>query len=113
MEFCKGCGVKLPADKSLCPECHTPRESKQPLPPLEQWQQEMKRVRFHWVIVVTLFWVTTAVICGLYLIHGSVYINELVFIAAIFMALGVALKTKVLRLQQKKPVSGENSTQSE
>ncbi|PID42705.1 MAG: hypothetical protein CSB48_09035 [Proteobacteria bacterium] len=70
---------------------------------LSEWTAEYNRVRFHWVIVVTIFWVTTGITAGLFIIQGGVYLNELLFIAAIFMVLGVYLKTRVLMLERNKP----------
>ena len=71
--------------------------------PVKTWESNYKRIRFHWIISVVMFWTTAGITAGLYLIHGEAYVNELVFIAAIFMALGVYLKTKVLALERKKP----------
>ncbi|MEW8509038.1 MAG: hypothetical protein AB2598_20320 [Candidatus Thiodiazotropha sp.] len=100
---CKGCGRQLLGTESVCPECNTTLPVAQDTSPLEEWESEFNRVRMHWIIVVIIFWVTAAVTTGLFFIKGSAYLNELVFIAAIFMVLGVYLKTKVLRLQRKKP----------
>jgi hypothetical protein len=76
---------------------------------MEKWEKEFKRVKQHWIVVVTLFWVTAAITAGLFIINGSVYLNELVFISAIFMVLGIYLKTKVLRIQRKKPTGNSGS----
>ncbi|PIE43681.1 MAG: hypothetical protein CSA50_03490 [Gammaproteobacteria bacterium] len=70
---------------------------------LAEWTAEYNRVKFHWVVVVVLFWATTGITAGLFIVQGHVYLNELIFIAGIFMVLGVYLKTKVMVLERKKP----------
>ena len=101
--ICKGCGRQLEESDKKCPECNLPVAEEEALDPLQEWEREYKKVRFHWIISVVMFWTTAGITLGLYLIHGAPYINELVFIAAVFMALGVYLKFKVQRLQHKKP----------
>ncbi len=103
---CKGCGRQLLDSEEVCPECNTAVPvSLESLSPEEVWESEFKRVRLHWIIVVVLFWVTSAITAGLFLINGSAYVNELIFIAAVFMVLGVYLKTKVMRMQRKEPTT--------
>ncbi|MBF0264262.1 MAG: hypothetical protein HQL46_03255 [Gammaproteobacteria bacterium] len=101
--ICKGCGLQLSDTDTHCPECNMAVPQKEELDPLTEWENEYSKVRFHWIISVVLFWTTAGITAGLFLIHGQAYINELAFIAAVFMALGVYLKTKVLALQRKKP----------
>ncbi len=100
---CKGCGRQLSDTELVCPECNTALPIASDSSPIEVWEKEFQRVKLHWIVVVIIFWVTVAVIAGLFLIHGNAYLNELVFLAAIFMVLGVYLKTKVMRIQRKKP----------
>ncbi len=100
---CQGCGQQLSATDTVCPECGKKAPQKEETDPLKAWEANYKRIRFHWIIVVVMFWTTAGITAGLYLIQGRVYINELVFIAAVFMVLGVYLKTKVIALQRKRP----------
>ena len=100
---CKGCGRVLLETESVCPECNTTVVDETVLSAKGVWEQELKRVKLHWVVVVILFWVTLAVTAGLFVIHGSAYLNELVFLSAIFMVLGIYLKTKVMLVQRKMP----------
>jgi len=100
---CKGCGRQLLDTDTVCPECNTAVHSGPELSPMAAWEKEFKQVRLHWIISVIIFWVTLAVTLGLYLIHGSAYINELGFLALFFMVMGVYLKTRVLYTQRKKP----------
>jgi len=70
---------------------------------LAEWKAEYERIKFHWIIAVTLFWATAGITAGLFIIQGGAYLNELIFIAGIFMVLGVYLKTKVMMLERNKP----------
>jgi hypothetical protein len=101
--ICKGCGRQLSESDTNCPECNLAVTREDKSDPFKTWESDYKRIRFHWIISVVLFWTTAGITAGLYLIHGQAYINELVFIAAVLMALGVYLKTKVLALERKKP----------
>ena len=102
--ICKGCGRQLSDTELACPECNTALPVASDSSPIENWEKEFERVKLHWIVVVIMFWVTVVMIVGLFLIHGSAYLNELIFFAAIFMVLGVYLKTKVMRIQRKKPM---------
>ena len=101
--ICKGCGRQLSESDKFCPECNMQVPVEEEHDEFKAWEAEFNKVKLHWIIAVLLFWTTAGITTGLYLIHGSFYVNELIFIAAVFMALGVYLKTKVLVLQKKKP----------
>lgn len=102
---CKGCGRELSAAEIECPVCNSSLHVAPDISSIEGWEQELKRVRFHWIVVVIIFWVTAVITAGLFLINGSAYLSELIVIAAVFMVLGVYLKTKVLKIQHNKPTS--------
>lgn len=100
---CKGCGATLTASEGRCPSCDTPLSAATEGSAMAQWEQELKRIKLHWVVVVILFWLTCLMVVGMFFIHGSAYFSELILIAAIFMVLGVYLKSKVLYLQRRGP----------
>ncbi len=101
--ICTGCGQQLSNGESVCPACNTALPVVSKSASLEAWETDFNRVKLHWIIVVLMFWVTVAVTAGLFLIHGSAYLNELVLFAIVFMVVGVYLKTRVMYVQRKKP----------
>jgi len=94
------------AAAELEPEPDAAPDEPEPEPtPLEAWEKEFATLKLHWVVVVSLFWVSILVMGGLFLIRGAAYITEIGLLAAIFGVVGVQLKTKVLLLKRKKPAA--------
>ena len=93
---CQGCGQQLSATDTVCPECGKSVPKNEETDSLEAWEANYKRIRFHWVITVVMFWTTAGITAGLYLIQGRAYINELVFIAAIFIGSNVIFTSELI-----------------